>query len=352
MLRKGSMKYFFFIFLIGSSVIGKSYLLNFNKLNEEQKNIHAILCKTATQAAYKKSDKRNYFLPALSFIFKEKRITYVLAQENNEKQVTCFISKDKNPRLNLIKAHNNLCNSTSFFKLPFVFCNENLKTLNTYLNRLGEEIRYRLIDSEMLFIGNINFIKRGINLWINVLIKSLLEENRKEKLFPLQAMELHGFTTRDMCPCCFQHMSDFLEQANEKQSERTNFFGALIKKLKDIGINCTEGNIPVTFYISSLVKLGRMEFDCSRYVTYANRCSEAERVNILTEKNVEKKNLYCIFLRNSETDKLSTETMSGQKNLDVIVNANSLNQEFLDKDFNTSVQAQQAKILIAPVTKI
>ena len=69
-------------------------------------------------------------------------------------------------------------------------------------------------------------------------------------------------------------------------------------------------------------------------------------------KNVEKKNLYCIFLRNSETDKLSTETMSGQKNLDVIVNANSLNQEFLDKDFNTSVQAQQAKILIAPVTKI
>ena len=341
------MKSFFVILLVESFALslGGACLLEFKDLKDEQKNIHAILCKTATDLAAKiYHEKRNYFLPALSFVFEGERRSYILTQNLYKGKGKCFISNDamsSNPSY----VHEQLCSPTSFFNFP-IYCNTKLISLNNYLNRLedkGKEKRYRLTDSEMIFIESINCLKSGLNKWIEGLVNALKgKKNLKE-------IELHGFTTRDMCPCCFQHVSDFLKQANEKQGENTHFFGALIQRLKAEKIMGEVGAIPVTFYISSLVKLGREEFNCSRYANYGNKCSEEEKIKISPNKNTQ--DLHCIFLRNPGSKELFT-IKDGQENKNAISNANSLTPEYLDEIFNTSLDGKSAAELNFPITEI
>lgn len=59
------------------------------------------------------------------------------------------------------------------------------------------------------------------------------------------SIELYCFSTRDMCPCCYQHMQNFLDQAN--QHKEGNFFMELINLYK----NADQTQVPITFYVSS-----------------------------------------------------------------------------------------------------
>lgn len=110
-----------------------------------------------------------------------------------------------------------------------------LKKLANYC--LNESNPFRLSDSEMVFLQQIingKFIILTENEPMD--FKQLIQSKES-----ISRIEIHGFTTRDMCPCCYQHMK------NAIQWLRYNY------------------KIPVFAYISSLVKLSG---DTLKFVPY------------------------------------------------------------------------------------
>ena len=109
MLRSRGMKSFFVILLVESFALslGGACLLDFKNLDADQKSIHTILCKTATRLS---KGSKNYFLPALSFVFEKERRSYILTKSLYKSKGTCFISNDtKNCTNNqLLQIHNML----------------------------------------------------------------------------------------------------------------------------------------------------------------------------------------------------------------------------------------------------
>ncbi len=83
-------------------------------------------------------------------------------------------------------------------------------------------------------------------------------------------IEIHGFTTRDMCPCCFTHMGLFYDRLKEAlqnhlRIEKNSMFYTFIQNL-----NIPKDNPPIelAFYISSSIQLGLQEFADSIYPSY------------------------------------------------------------------------------------
>ena len=78
----------------------------------------------------------------------------------------------------------------------------------------------------------------------------------KEKLEgqEITAIELHGFTSRDMCHNCFNHMNLYCGIANQSNWENENFWKELKTQFK-----CQ--NIAVKFYVTSLIKGNDSSYD-------------------------------------------------------------------------------------------
>ena len=83
-------------------------------------------------------------------------------------------------------------------------------------NEYPEEEKYRLGDSEVSFLYAINKVAKFQIDRVQSLAKKITHK--------LARIELHGFTTRDMCPCCLSYMEYFVEQSNKinLKSEKTN----------------------------------------------------------------------------------------------------------------------------------
>lgn len=127
--------------------------------------------------------------------------------------------------------------------LDIGFDNENPKEFTTK----GGKIDHRIGDTEWALIYT--------------LCQLSLDEclTNFDRYSEITSLELHCHTTRDMCPCCYQHMQNFLDECNKIGSEFENLF----KKILEIA----EKPIHVSFYVSSVCGFLKdsKEFNCSNY---------------------------------------------------------------------------------------
>ncbi|MFQ6722952.1 MAG: OTU domain-containing protein [Opitutales bacterium] len=293
--------------------------LPFECLSDLQKKVHYFLCRQATQVYH--SRLKNYFTAALVFYFKDNvqpLVLWISSGQEKEDDITtngCFISGRIGT--NATKAFKSLHNTLN------EGFNESWTSLNTYISRSIQNVKkhqkvftkFRLTDSEMQFLHTITNQRNTEEqlAYSHAIIQSIQNYPNLQ----LHHIELHGFTTRDMCPCCFQHLQNFLIQANTQQTNPTTFFGSLLTQLN-------KSNIPVSFFISSLVELGHNEYACSRYPSYHNACKE----KIAIASAPSEKTMHCIFLRPNSAPLLSLkgkETQQKQKM--VISTANTIFSE-------------------------
>lgn len=307
--------------------------LTFENLTDLQKKVHYFLCRQATQVDHGR--QTNYFTAALVFYFQDN------TQPSSPLQplVLWFSSGKATTNGCFVSGMIGTSNEGLFKRLHNEDFNKDFETQETSLNDfitrafdIEDHVKYRLQDSEMQFLRTITFIlrkkKNHYIVQIQKEIKTYLGTNSN---LQLQRIELHGFTTRDMCPCCFQHMQNFLIQANTQQTRENTFFGNLLTQ-------STSKNIPVSFFISSLVELGREEYACSRYPSYINTCKE----KIATASTPSKKTMHCIFLRKTNAPLLSLNQKDQQSN--VIRTANTIfskDEKIRQKNLKPGVEQMQ-----------
>ena len=203
-------------------------------------------------------------------------------------------------------------------------------------NEYPEEEKYRLGDSEVSFLYAINKVAKFQIDRVQSLAKKITHK--------LARIELHGY----MCPCCYSYMNCFLEQSNRinLKSEKTNnvdpkdkgkgvngssdndvFEHKSISKQSDNGnkngnANLINSNgfknffkclldqesikeylpkdkqIPINFFISSLVELDGKAYEFGVY--QKGKLPDAREID--TKKGI---NLYCILLRKEGSKNLS-----------------------------------------------
>lgn len=278
-----------------------SYSLNahielaFEALSQQQQKLHTLLCKQATiDRKSKEPETTNYFSVAFIFNFKnqEQLICSILCKNPQEDKPYngCFYSNPKNSSFEESQKLKVLHNKINF-GFPDIedftkklLTNENTKLFSyiTRKNKKGEQIdfanAYRFNDSEMQFLKAIlSTDEDGNNDYLDSLINLI---NGRD----ITSVELHAFTTRDMCPSCYQHVKNFL----------LNFQKLFLCKIQ-------KTNIPVTFFISSLVKLERAELKNSLYTGKY-------------EKEISSRRMHCIFLRKSYDSPMDINTAN---NLDI-----------------------------------
>lgn len=282
--------------------------LSFSKLTDLQKKVHYFLCRQATQVDHGRLT--NYFTAALVFYFKDNvqpLVLWISSGQDNTKG--CFVSGKINQadQVSFKNLHKKL--NTDFDKSG--------TSLKTYITRKGTNdvfSKFRLKDSEMQFLYEVTLTpKHTSNQYITEIIKAINVYQTKNPNLKLDHIELHGFTTRDMCPCCFQHLQNFLTQANTQQTNQTTFFGSLLTQLN-------QQNIPISFFISSLVELGHTEYQCSRYPSYYNTCKE----KIAMASTPSEKTMHCVFLRKDVASLLSLKEEKQNEPKNVISNANTI----------------------------
>ena len=306
-----------------------SWMLRFDNkfFTTEQRNIHAFLCR---QAVFKDcKDTTNRFAVAISFVF-----------ENGDRKT--FLIKAPGDKAyfesgSLKAAHDDKYKE----KLKSIIKDEKI---GDYIDRklrnneYPEEEKYRLGDSEVSFLYAINKVAKFQIDCVQSLAKKITHK--------LARIELHGFTTRDMCPCCYSYMNCFLEQSNDNlKSEKTNnitpenkkkgaendnndvFEHKSISKQSDNGnkngnANLINSNgfknffkclldqesikeylpkdkqIPINFFISSLVELDGKAYECGVY--QKGKLPDAKEIATENENN-----LYCILLRKEGSKNLS-----------------------------------------------
>ena len=342
---------YYIIFLNCISLLNlsaKPSMLRFDNkfFTTEQRNIHAFLCRQTVSKDYK--DTKNRFSVALSFIFENgARKTFLIKAPKEENHSTrkfeqkpYFQSVDLKTVVDVQKREkplkNRIINDDS--KLPEELQNYiKEKERDEKKNQKESDPQYtyaklhRLADSEVSFLYEINCNASFQNNCIQALAKEVKNN--------LKSIELHGFTTRDMCPCCLNYMDCFVEQSNgiNLRSEKTNNVnpenkgkGANENSSKDVfdnkGIskqfdngnkneNANLGNdndfqnffeclfgqenvkkyipedkkIPINFFISSLVELSSTEHKFSKYEDYDHKEEEEEEEGEEEEEKEEKK---------------------------------------------------------------
>lgn len=195
----------------------------FSQLNEEQMKIHSLLCKIALQETTVKNENR--FAISLRFKTNERFFTFLITNYEHKDLTFRSLSlttnkyKDTYPLL-----HDKLFNCTHEMEIS--------------LHNKGFE------DSEYHCIMFFETYKDAI---INA-IKEKLEGQE------ITAIELHGFTSRDMCYNCFNHMNLYCGIANQSNWENENFWKELKTQFK-----CQ--NIAVKFYVTSLIKGNDSSYD-------------------------------------------------------------------------------------------
>ncbi len=249
-----SMKIFKIItcFYLTTSTLLAHNEISFAQLDDMQKQIHVQLCRQSTIDRTKGEHTKNYFSAALLVRFTDNLTQTIYL--NNLDETPYFASENKNDS-GYTELHATL-------KQGF---NEGL--LSNFINRDVSNVfeKYRLNDSEMHFLAKIYF-KNKENT--NELLEKIQTKTEK-----IKEIEVHGFSTRDMCPCCYQHIKNYFLNQNP----------FLQDSLK----------LPIVkIFISSLVRfsIDQQEYTFSKY----SYCYEPlQTINSIIEAN----KLHCIFLR-------------------------------------------------------
>ena len=215
---------FAFISLVSSAAEQK----DFADLEGVQKAVHLDLLVKATR----EKEERNHFAVCFRFIFEDgderfldfpsKEGKYFFASGSN-----CAL-KDNNGELTpCAKCHGCLCN-------------------------LAEEnpADHGLSDSEFSFLVCAYGI--GMNPVHEFWAKNLERVKKKvENKIYLKKIEIHGFSTRDMCTNCCAHLESFVSEANFKDKQFP--FWQTMRAV--LGIP-SKGELVVEMYVSSIIQFG------------------------------------------------------------------------------------------------
>lgn len=184
------------------------------------------------------------------------------------------------------------------------YSNKNFNALQNYSNLKNYIIDHpnlRTTDSEFQFFAD--FFSQNMTL----------ELNKNDKI---TRIEIHGFTTRDMCPCCFTHMGLFYDRLKEALNnfsnvQKNSLFYNFIQQIKDQ----THSSIQLAFYISSSIQLGLQEFEGSIYpsykytsgtsqeLTYKNSVDNITKFYPEKEEDIQeipKEGIFCTFIRDTD----------------------------------------------------
>ena len=163
--------------------------------------------------------------------------------------------------------------------------------LKLYVEKNGKK-ENNLCDTEYQLIGILNSRYNNIFQQIN------------DKGEIPSAIELHCFSTRDMCPCCYQHMQNFLDQAN--QHKEGNFFTELIETYR--GADSTQ--VPITFYVSSACGFTNEKNPNDFIYSLYSYCDY--RLDKYIAKEAKTKEINCIFFRKKPEDIINPEQINNK----------------------------------------
>lgn len=296
---------FVFCYCIGDLVAHNE--IAFEQLEPEQQQIHAKLYK---QASIERNDHtrdgRNFLSAALRFKLSNGSsfISYIRNPFNG---AFFFVSGEGEPSLleQALQLHEKLKHG---FDAP---------KLSNHVFHQTEQNMYRLEDSEMKLISALTSPEYETLMYTTL---SLIN------LDMIESIECHIFTTRDMCPCCYQHMQNFLNAINTGEDE--SIF-SIIKPYSEV---------PVTFFISSIVGFPpnkeSINFISSTY-QYCLSDSEAPPI----QHKIENKQMHCIFLRKNPYTDIIVETANNMQCL------RQLNRKFQEQLISITPQSD-------PVVKI
>ena len=264
-----------------------AYELPFQVL--QQKMLHG---KHLKEAFSKTQNTENIFITQFNIIYEDNE-NIALEVKHTQSTNCSKQSQEKNNQL-----HDSLMKTT-----PGQFP----QNLQNYMN---SHTNFRAPDSEFQFLSNLStYDFNGINI----------EKNIKR-------IEFHGFTTRDMCPWCFAHISMFynklkayLDSYNAWKSDfdKNDYTAVALKnlmtKLYKLQWDQNVPSQPITFsfaiqlafYISSSIQLGLQEFDGSIYPSYAGTTYNNSVKNITkfypqneqSEGGSPTEGIFCTFIR-------------------------------------------------------
>ena len=195
----------------------------------------------------------------------------------NETTTSTPIENVQNFHKKLIESNNEAFNTLSSKTKTYIQNHSNLRT----------------IDSEFQFFAD--FFSHDMSL-------NLTERDT------ITCIEIHGFTTRDMCPCCFTHMGLFYDRLKEALNgpasvNGNSLFYNFIQQIKPFLPQSTQ--VQLAFYISSSIQLGLQEFDGSIYPSYAGMTYNNSVKNITkfypqneqSEGGSPTEGIFCTFIR-------------------------------------------------------
>ena len=247
---------------ISSHVFG----ITFGDLSSLQKQIHALLFQITRQET---TDDKNYFAVALEIVTENNHTTpgktYVFLLKNIGGRISFISEGTDDVRKDRERVHDKLygnpCKGPDGRSCKKVKGAEECgcrgdKAQACYCYRKG------FFDSEFACIAFLENNKEYIAKFINEQIK----EDKVTKI------SLHGFTTRDTCSACFQHLVSYCENANREFRDEKDFKieykeitpenresisenkRTFWKSLKDtLGGKVRNLSVPVDFYISSRI---------------------------------------------------------------------------------------------------
>ena len=279
-----------FLPLLITNLLGCVYYeCPFENLSDEQQEKHLTMMKNIF-AQQKQNDTKNKFIVQIKI--------YTTSLQKGINNTNVF-SKTYESSANPPKTANNILQTiwgtnfnTNFHQNLIQLGSEIFNTLPTK-TYIQNHSNLRTIDSEFQFFAD--FFSQDM----------LLRLTERDEI---TRIEIHGFTTRDMCPCCFTHMGLFYDRLKEALNgpASVNENSLFYNFIQQINPFLPQGSqVQLAFYISSSIQLGLQEFDGSIYPSYAGTMYNNSVKNITKFYTLKKQSegesptegIFCTFIR-------------------------------------------------------
>jgi|GEM_PF-4278411 len=236
-----------FLLLLTINLLGYEYYeVPFNKLTPEQQAIHLSMMKNDFNSLRGRNPTSNQF--TVKIMLDNTNVlakNVVTSSTENLTEQTC---------IETLKKLSKCIDGTKIqdFIEPVITSAAPSDKIKTYIRN---HPNLRITDSEFKFFATFNSLK----------FSNLTAGNK------ITRIEIHGFTTRDMCPCCFTHMGLFYDRLKEALNgpasvNENSLFYNFIQQINSFLPQDTQ--VQLAFYISSSIQLGLQEFAGSIYPSY------------------------------------------------------------------------------------
>ena len=272
--------------------------MKFEALNPVQQTLHKQLFNKVKNT--NKNTNKNYLTASILVYFSDKTTLEIPISPFNPTGLEIPIPPSNPTDVFVSKFYKHLqeFHLNARYVLDKEFESEKNEKLASFLNKKRKP-DHRVGDTELALI---------YTLCQPETYKSFKNFISNDKYSDITSLELHCHSTRDMCPCCYQHMQNFLDECNKIDSKLDNLFKNFMKDV--------EKRVLVSFYVSSIC---RFPTNCDEF-KYSNYsyCSKSPPDDV---------GINYIFLRKNPEDLISPENSYSEDLSSVIESAKAVEEK-------------------------